>query len=209
MHGFVHPKEALVNSIKLFPELIDKNSDLSPIDQAKLFIEECHNRGIMVMVDLPSCGAYDLFLTNPELFIKDKKQLSIENIYVCNKETGKLEEYNDTIHDESYLSTTVYFSVSELDGFYGDEYILGDGTRTEKMVLLEVSAENSKILLENGFYKDFLVGNVVEIQSSNWVYMDANFYYIIGVKYGEIQYLNAEDGLQNIVDMMDKERSLF
>ena len=59
------------------PQLIDKNSDLSPIEQAKLFIEECHNRGIMVMVDLPSCGAYDLFLTNPELFIKDKKQLSI------------------------------------------------------------------------------------------------------------------------------------
>ena len=59
------------------PQLIDKNSDLSPIDQAKLFIEECHSRGIMVMVDLPSCGAYDLFLTNPELFIKNKKQLSI------------------------------------------------------------------------------------------------------------------------------------
>ena len=63
--------------------------------------------------------------------------------------------------------------------------------------------------VENGFYKDFLVGNVVEIQSSDWVYMDTNFYYVIGVKYGETQYLNAEDGLQNIVDMMDKERSLF
>ena len=139
----------------------------------------------------------------------ERYEVAIENIYVCNKETRKLEEYNDTIHDESYLSTTVYFSVSELDGFDGGEYILGDGTRTEMMVLLEVSAENSKILLENGFYKDFLVGNVVEIQSSDWVYMDANFYYVIGVKYGETQYLNTEDGLQNIVDMMDKERSLF
>ena len=59
------------------PQLIDKNSPLTPIEQAKLFIEECHNRQIKVMIDLPSCGAYDLFLTNPELFIKDKKQLSI------------------------------------------------------------------------------------------------------------------------------------
>lgn len=58
-------------------QLIDKNSPLTPIEQAKLFIEECHNRQIKVMIDLPSCGAYDLFLTNPELFIKDKKQLSI------------------------------------------------------------------------------------------------------------------------------------
>ena len=59
------------------PQLIDLNSSLTPIEQAKLFIEECHNRGIKVMIDLPSCGAYDLFLTNPELFIKDKKQMSI------------------------------------------------------------------------------------------------------------------------------------
>ena len=67
----------------------------------------------------------------------------------------------------------------------------------------------SGLLFENGFYKDFLVGNVVEIQSSDWIYMDTNFYYVIGVKYGETQYLKAEDGLQNIVDMMDKNRSLF
>jgi len=59
------------------PQLVDKNSNLNPTEQAKLFVEECHKRGIKVMIDLPSCGAYDLFLTNPELFIKDKKQLSI------------------------------------------------------------------------------------------------------------------------------------
>ena len=59
------------------PQLVDKNSSLSSMEQAKLFVDECHNRGIKVVIDLPSCGAYDLFLSNPELFIKDKKQLSI------------------------------------------------------------------------------------------------------------------------------------
>lgn len=58
-------------------QLVDLTSELSPIEQAKYFVEECHKRGIYVIIDLPSCGAYDLFLTNPELFIKDKKQLSI------------------------------------------------------------------------------------------------------------------------------------
>ena len=166
---------------------------------------------LLLILSLTACSGYNNIMYKHLSNEKNYKryEVAIENIYVCNKETGKLEEYNDTIHDESYLSTTVYFSVSELDGFYGGEYILGDGTRTERMVLLEVSAENSKTLLENGFYKDFLVGNVVEIQSSDWVYMDTNFYYVIGVKYGETQYLNAEDGLQNIVDMMDKNRSLF
>ena len=59
------------------PQLVDKSSELTGFEQAKLFIEECHKRGIYVVIDLPSCGAYDLFLTNPELFIKDRKQRSI------------------------------------------------------------------------------------------------------------------------------------
>lgn len=59
------------------PQFIDKNSPLSPIEQVTHFIEEAHNRGIKIMIDLPSCGAYDLFLSHPELFIKNKKQLSI------------------------------------------------------------------------------------------------------------------------------------
>lgn len=63
------------NSIN--PQLVDTTSALTPIEQAKLFIEECHKRNIYVIIDLPSCGSYDLFLTNPELFIKNKKQLSI------------------------------------------------------------------------------------------------------------------------------------
>ena len=59
------------------PQLADKNSELSPKEQAKLFIDECHKRDIKVIVDLPSCGAYDLFLTNPELFVKDDKSYSV------------------------------------------------------------------------------------------------------------------------------------
>lgn len=59
------------------PQLVDKNSNLSDIEQAKKFINECHKRNIRVIIDLPSCGAYDLFLTHPELFIKDSRQCSI------------------------------------------------------------------------------------------------------------------------------------
>ena len=58
-------------------QLVDKNSELTDIEQARRFIDECHKRGIRVIIDLPSCGAYDLFLTHPELFIKDNRQCSI------------------------------------------------------------------------------------------------------------------------------------
>lgn len=59
------------------PQLVDNNSELSDFEQAKKFIDECHARNIRVIIDLPSCGAYDLFLTHPELFIKDSRQCSI------------------------------------------------------------------------------------------------------------------------------------
>ncbi len=59
------------------PQLADINNPLSPKEQLKLFINECHKRGIKVIIDLPSCGSYDLFLKHPELFIKDDKNCSI------------------------------------------------------------------------------------------------------------------------------------
>ena len=81
-------------------QLVDKNSPLTPIEQAKFFVEECHKRGIKVLIELPSCGAYDLFLSNPELFIKDKKQLSIvptdwTDVRLLN--TGKNENLNQDV----------------------------------------------------------------------------------------------------------------
>lgn len=53
------------------PQLQDKYSDLSLEEQAKKFIKEAHDRGIAVIIDVPACGSYDLFLQRPELFVKD------------------------------------------------------------------------------------------------------------------------------------------
>ena len=68
---------AAENFWSINPQLVAKNSELTDIEQARRFIDECHKRGIRVIIDLPSCGSYDLFLTHPELFIKDEKRCSI------------------------------------------------------------------------------------------------------------------------------------
>lgn len=54
------------------PQLVDSQTELSPKEQAEYFIGECHKRGIKVIVDLPSCGAFDLFINRPDLFVQDK-----------------------------------------------------------------------------------------------------------------------------------------
>ena len=49
------------------PTLIDKNDPRTPNEQFKAFIDECHKRGIKVMLDLPSCASVELFENEPEL----------------------------------------------------------------------------------------------------------------------------------------------
>ena len=56
----------------LNPQLASKQSALSIEDQARKFITEAHKRKIRVIIDLPSCGSYDLYMQHPELFVKDK-----------------------------------------------------------------------------------------------------------------------------------------
>lgn len=56
------------------PQLKAPNSNLTVMDEMREFVDECHKRHIRVIVDLPCCGAYDLFLQRPELFKTDKNQ---------------------------------------------------------------------------------------------------------------------------------------
>lgn len=63
---------AMNDFYSLNPQLFDSQSELSLKEQAKLFVSECHKRGIKVIVDLPSCGSYDLFINRPDLFLQDK-----------------------------------------------------------------------------------------------------------------------------------------
>lgn len=62
---------AAASFTELNPQLKSERSALSLEDQAIKFINEAHKRKIRVIIDLPACGSYDLYLKRPELFIKD------------------------------------------------------------------------------------------------------------------------------------------
>lgn len=61
----------------LSPLLDDKTNELSVYDEAKMFVNEAHNRGFRLIVDMPSCGSYDMSLERPDLFIQDKNSQAI------------------------------------------------------------------------------------------------------------------------------------
>lgn len=58
--------------LKVDPKLDDPNDPRDVKEEFKNFINECHKRDIRVMLDLPSCASYDLFLARPELMAFEK-----------------------------------------------------------------------------------------------------------------------------------------
>ncbi len=63
---------APLDLLKIDPALDDPNDSRSVKEEFKGFINECHKRGISVMLDLPSCASYDLFKARPELMAFEK-----------------------------------------------------------------------------------------------------------------------------------------
>lgn len=63
---------AISSFTELNPQLDDPNNNLTVMQEAKQFVKECHKRNIRVIVDLPSCGSYDMYLAHPNWFLQDK-----------------------------------------------------------------------------------------------------------------------------------------
>ncbi|MCM1009391.1 MAG: alpha-amylase family glycosyl hydrolase [Fusobacterium sp.] len=91
---------AISDFSKINPQLVSGETVLSDIDQAKKFVKEAHNRNLRVMVDLPACGAYDLYMKRPELFAKDKNgQAIVPDIWTDVRlfNAGTEENYNKDV----------------------------------------------------------------------------------------------------------------
>lgn len=91
---------AISDFSKLNPQLVSGETVLTDVEQAKKFIKEAHNRNIRVMVDLPACGAYDLYMKRPELFAKDKNgQAIVPDIWTDVRlfNAGTEENYNKEV----------------------------------------------------------------------------------------------------------------
>lgn len=66
------PKDLL----QIDPTLVDNDDPRSDKEQFKAFVDACHERGIRVMLDLPSCASYELFVNRPELMAIEEDGLA-------------------------------------------------------------------------------------------------------------------------------------
>lgn len=62
--------------LKIDQGLDDKTDPRTVEEELKGFIQECHKQGIHVMLDLPSCCSYDMFLQHPEMMAMERNGLA-------------------------------------------------------------------------------------------------------------------------------------
>lgn len=73
----------------------------------------------------------------------------------------------------------------------------------------KITKENNNILLQNGFYDEVSLDTPITVTTSNFIYGDGNFFLIASVEYNDTIYLPFESGLDNIIEMMNDNKSLF
>lgn len=72
-------------------------------------------------------------------------------------------------------------------------------------VVLKINQENNQVLLDNGFYTAISMEDTITVTTSNWIYMDGEFFYVSALTYNGVEYLSEETGMSNIVAMMQKD----
>ena len=84
------------------PQFDDVDNPMSVYEEAKLFISEAHKRGIRVIIDLPSCGSYDMFLRKPELFAVNSEGKSITPADWTDVRLFKTQEKDGSLNTELF-----------------------------------------------------------------------------------------------------------
>lgn len=101
------------------PQLDDKKNTLTVEQEAKKFINECHKRNIRVIVDLPSCGSYDLFLSKPELFEKDENGQPLVPADWTDVRMFKVTNTDGSLNDSLYLEYKKFIDLMQKIGIDG------------------------------------------------------------------------------------------
>ena len=165
---------------------------------------------ITILLVVSSCTGYNKIMYD---YLSDSNNyktyhIEINNFYYFNYDDNHYELINFKQNLESKYDK-IYFSISELENFDGGNYLINDEEFSDYMVLLQIEYNNYKILLENNFFADYKLHDSLMVTVSSLIYMDTNFYYISSVTYNNKEYLNSEIGLENIIKMMDENRSII
>ena len=166
----------------------------------------------LLLVGISSCSGYNKnmrdHLSDPENY-RTYEAVLTDMCYVDPKTREEFRDFKNTDFLGYDVILFVKFeTVETVSKFLGGQPN-PDIPLDEFQFALTIPVENSEILYENGFYTDIALGEKICVRSSDWVYMDGDFFYIAQLEYNHTVYLSFEAGLKNIIEMLQKNKSLF
>ncbi len=77
------------------------------------------------------------------------------------------------------------------------------------VTFVRVIDKNIKILENNKFFENITSGNTIKVKMAPFIYMDTNYFFIIEIVYNNQIYLDEIEGLQNLIEFMKENKSIF
>lgn len=106
---------------EIAPELDDLSNPKTVYEEAKEFVEEAHKNNLNVILDLPSCGSYDLSIKKPDWFLKDLNNKNEALIPADWTDVRLFKVYNEdkTINQENLDNFKKFIDMAQNLGFDG------------------------------------------------------------------------------------------
>lgn len=155
--------------------------------------------GFVLAITLSSCSGYNNIMRN---------HLSDPNSYYGY--TIEVKEIVIPQYDTNRLNVIVkFFNKDEVAKFHGVSAENLTLSPEDYLITLEIIGDNVNEVSDNGLMKEIQAGDIIEVVASNLIYMDSDFFYIIGLRKDNKEYLNKDKGLQNLIDYMDENKSIL
>ena len=104
----------------------------------------------------------------------------------------------EKVDDRIYL----YVAIEDKSAFDASE-------ANSKEIRLELGGDNCGALSEILTKEEIRNGDKITVRCSTWIYMDSIFYYVAEFKNQDKTFLSFNDGLKNIKEYIDNNKSLF
>ena len=153
----------------------------------------------ILTITLSSCSGYNKKMRN---------HLSDSASY-C-EYTVEVQEIAISQYDSNKLGVFVkFYTKEEVAKFHGVSAENLTLNPEDYLITLEIIGDNINEACDNGLMEEIQSGDVIEVVASNWIYMDGDFFYIIGLSKDNKVYLNKDEGLQNLISYMDENKSFL
>ena len=141
---------------------------------------------ITVLLSITACGGYNGIM---------REHLGNEdNYYAIDATFCSYKKADDRIY--------LYVTIEDMSAFDASE-------ANSKEIRLELVGDNCDALSEFLTKYEIRDGDKITVRCSTWIYMDSTFYYVAEIKKQDKTFLSFDDGLKNIREYIDNNKSLF